>query len=130
MPFRKVPCIPYEAEKEHQLIEFMKKYLVLLFSGLKLFSGIWALLSITSITSLISKAANGGCTDDKLTQRTFLDVDESMNSSVSSLVTQVSIDCLNILVVIALAAYTIYKHRKEATSVNPVKGDSGEAGEA
>ena len=72
----------------------------LAFNFIKLVPAIIALVGMGGLLGTYEKAANGNCgaEDDKLTARTFSDLDEELQASNSNLTTQVVLDVLSIVV--------------------------------
>jgi hypothetical protein len=127
---RDVPCIPGEGEAEAKILNSFKKYLNVSFHIIKLVPAVLALITLSGISRAFAQAADGGCTDEKLTDRTFKDLNESMSASNGSLSTQVAIDTFGIVAAIAMTAYEWHSARRAAVSVVPDRsveyGDDGE----
>jgi hypothetical protein len=116
-----VPCIPGDGAVEKTLIDAFNKYLGLAFHVVKLVPAVLALMAMSGFTGTMSDAANGDCaaSDDKLTSRTFTDLDSELQTSSSSLTTQVATDVVMIIVEAIMTAMAWMSAQVRRNSAQP-----------
>ena len=114
-----VKCVPGEGEVEKKLLESIQKYLKALFCIVKLIPAILALSTLSGVSSLMERAAEGNCaaSDDDLTDFTFTDMYDNMEASTGALTTQVAVDCFSLVTMVMMAIYAM------------ISGGSSEEGE-
>lgn len=101
--YNDVPCIPNDGDDEKQLIDYIKKYLGLLFHVVKVIPAIVALSTFATISGALNRAATSGCQDDDdvRTYQTFETMSEQVETSNAAIFTQAISDLFAVFVVLA-----------------------------